>query len=176
MSRDPLIISGGHAIMYGASIILDLRKRSIQDSDPISRDEGIKIGVTIKKNHCVPDRNPYVKTEYFAVFGEGIEQYLPLLDSALSQGILVQNGAFIKDPDADGNPRVVNGDKLQWQGRERWRNYCIDNPEYFEQLKARVRGEIVNLTEEEIEEVKKEQNKIAASAVKPSSKKKATKK
>lgn len=166
MSRDPLIISGGHAIAYMAAVILDLRKKTILDTDPISRDEGIKIGVTVKKNHCVPDRNPYVKTEYYAIFGEGIEQYLTLIDMAISQGILVQRGAFIREPDENGEPKVVNGQKMQWQGKNNLRNYLIENPDYFEELKAKVRGEYEQLSDEEMEALKQEEREIAKKTIK----------
>ncbi|MED1125224.1 hypothetical protein [Bacillus atrophaeus] len=169
MSRDPLVISGGHAIIYAASITLDLRKKAVLDTDPIKREEGIKVGVTVKKNHCLPDRNPYVKTDYFAIFGQGIEQYLTLIDKAVNQGVLVQKGAFIRDPDENGDPKVVNGEKLQWQGKEKFRTYLIENEDYFEQLKARIRGEVVQLTDEEIEGLKQDERKIAQSAVKSSS-------
>ena len=172
MSRDPLIISGGHAIIYAASIVLDLRKRSIQESDPISRDQGIKVGVTVKKNHCVPDRNPYVKTEYYAVFGEGIEQYLPMIENAIKQGILVQRGSFIRVPDEDGEAKVVDGFKMQWQGKEKLRNYCIENLDFFEDLKAHVRGEVVQLSDEEAEALRQDIDKATQKAGKSSRKKK----
>lgn len=160
MSRDPLIISGGYAIRYGASIILDLRKRAVLDTDPIKKEEGIKIHVSVLKNHCVPDRNPYVKTEYFAIFGQGIEQYLSTLDIALKQGILVQNGAFIKEVDANGEVKEWNGQKLQWQGREKFRDFVKENEDYFEYLKSRISGEVEQMSEEEIAKIKKDEEEI----------------
>lgn len=171
MSRDPLVISGGSAIIYAASIILDLRKRAIQDSDPISKDEGVKIGVTVKKNHCVPDRNPYMRTEYYAVFGQGIEQYLSTLDKALEKGVLTQKGAFIRDPDDTGEPRERNGEKLQWQGKGRFREFVIANPDYLDEIRRRIGGEIIVLSEEEVAEIKQEEAKMAGSALKSSKKK-----
>ena len=160
MSRDPLIVSGGNAIMYAAGIIMDLRKKSIQESDPITKEQGIKVGVTIKKNHCVPNRNPYLKTDYFAIFGQGIEQYLETLENAVAQGLLT-GGAWIKDLDpASGEPRMRGQDKLMWQGKEKFRNYCIDNPDYFEELKARVKGIAVQLNADEISEIQKDNKEV----------------
>lgn len=171
MSRDPLVVSGGSAILYASSLTLDLRKRSIGESDPITKEEGVKIGVTVKKNHCVPDRNPYLKTEYYAIFGEGIEQYLTTLEAAVSQGILTQSGAFIKEPDEKGEPKVIDGVKYQWQGKEKFRQFMIENPEYFENLKAKVAGEVKELTPEEIEQLKLEEEKMAKAAIAGSKKK-----
>lgn len=156
MSRDPLVLSGGHAIRFAAAIILDLRKRAVFDTDPIKKEDGIKVGVTVKKNHCVPDRNPYVKLDYFAIFGQGIEQYLTLIDKAVNQGVLLKSGGFYRDPDENGDPKVIDGVKYQWQGKEKVRTFLIENEAYFEQIQARVSGELTQLTEEEVAEIQQE--------------------
>lgn len=167
MSRDPLIVSGGQAIMYGASIIMDLRKHAISEADPIKKEEGIKVHVKVTKNHCVPDRNPYVQTDYYAIFGEGIEIYLTLIDKAVENGVLLKKGAFISDPDEEGNPKVVGEMKYQWQGNKRLRDYLIANEEYFEELKARVSGNFVkSLSEEEINEIKQDEKVVAKEVLK----------
>jgi recombination protein RecA len=155
MWGDSLVISGGHAIIHHSHIILDFRKKSIGDNDPITREEGVKIGVTVKRNHCVPDRNPYVKLEYYAIFGYGVEKYLQVLDNALKQGVLIQSGAWIRDLDGEGNVRT------QWQGKKKFREYCMENPEYFEELRKRIRNNIVAISDEEIEEIEQEEEKLA---------------
>jgi recombination protein RecA len=164
MSKDPLIVSGGNAIIFGASLILDFRKKAIQESDPVTREEAIKIGVSVKKNHCTPSKNPYLKTDYFAIFGEGIERYLETLDNAIEQGILVKSGSFIKDPDAEGNPKILpDGTKLQWQGNAKFREFCKQNPEWFESLIARTTGNAVQMSIDEIDEAKREEEEIKGS-------------
>lgn len=158
MSRDPLIIGGGKAIHHAAAITLDMRKKSISDkTDPYSKEEAVKIGVTVKKNHVITDRFPYVKVEYFALFGEGIDCYLEVLDVAIEAGVLIKSGAFIKYPDADGNPLVLeDGTKLQWQGNARFIAYCKENPEFFEQIINESSGDIKleEATGEELEDAK----------------------
>lgn len=149
---DPLTLSGGVAIRYGAMLIADLRKLSIQEADPIKREEGVKIGVTVKKNHVVVNRYPYVKTEYYAIYGQGTEAYIEAIDLAVKQGILSKAGAYIRIPDENGEAKVVNGEKMQWQGLAKFRQYCMDNPEFFNNLQSMIKGEPVKLTEEEIEE------------------------
>lgn len=161
MSRDPLIIAGGNAIMYASVLTLDYRKQALQDSDPITREEGIKVGVTVKKNHCIPDKNPYVKTEYFAVFGLGTERYLELLELAVEQGILSKGGNWIKDIDLEtGEPKIVAEKKLAWPGKSSFREYCKANPEYFSQLQSRVKGEVVEMTAEEIAVIERDNSEI----------------
>lgn len=154
---DPLTLAGGKAIRYGAMMIVDFRKRSIQESDPIKREEGMKIGVTIKKNHVITNRNPYLKTQYYIIYGEGTEVYLEALDLALSQGILTKAGAFIRVPDENGDAKIVNGEKMQWQGAAKFRQYCMDNTEFFEDLKKSIRGEVSFMSESEVAEAKEEE-------------------
>lgn len=161
MARDNKIIAGGEAIKYASALTIDLRKRSIQESDPITTLEGIKIGLTVKKNHCTPSVNPYLKTEYYAVFGEGIEQYLETLQNAVSQGILTQNGAMIRDIDTNtGEIRQWNGQDLVWRGKNAYREFVKNNPDYFENLQDRVNGRIVEMTEDEVKTAKAEEEKI----------------
>jgi recombination protein RecA len=162
MSRDPLIISGGFAIQFGSMLILDLRKRSISDKDPIVKEEGVKIGVSIRKNHCFPNKFPYVKTEYYALFGQGIEKYLTTISLAVQEGILVKAGAYLRDFDEDGELRTdKNGQKLQWQGAKKLRDYLIDNPEYAEHLRSSITGNIVaTMSEDEIEGIRNDDKQI----------------
>ena len=156
MSRDPLIMSGGLAIRYAADLIIDLRKRSMSPDEPVKREEGIKIGVSVTKNHVVTNRFPYVKTEYYGIFGEGTEIYLEAIDLAERQELIVKSGAFIKIPDADGNPVILeDGTKMQWQGAAKFRQYCIDNPEFFTDLRNKIKGVVENMTDEEIYAAKK---------------------
>lgn len=154
MSRDPLIVAGGKAIQYGAAVILDLRKRSMSDADPFKKEEATKIGVTIQKNHVITDRFPYCKLEYYAVYGQGIDCILEILNLAIDQGILLKKGAFIRVPDENGEAKVVNGEKLQWQGNARFKEYCLENPDFLNSLKEAVKGNglIEYLTDDEAKE------------------------
>lgn len=155
MSRDPMEISGGHAIRYASALTLDLRKQSIQESDPIERTEGMKVGVTVKKNHCVCDRFPYVKMSYFAIYNEGIEQVLTTLDKAVEQGVLTKKGSWIYWLNADGTNR--HG----WQGKSAYRTFMRANPEVFAELKSLVRGDFVLVDGEELAEIQAEELEIA---------------
>ncbi len=169
MSKDPLIISGGSAIIYAASVIMDLRKKYILDSDPVlDKDNTIKIGVKIKKNHCVPNKNPYVQTEYYAIFGKGIEQNISTIDHCIKAGILQQNGAFIRDPDVNGDPKIIKSTeegvediKLMWQGKQKLLDYIENNPDYLEYLSSRVKTlSVEQIPDEEIEEIIKDEKAI----------------
>lgn len=157
MYGDTQVLSGGNAIRYASMLTLDIRKKSIQESDPIKKEEGIKVGVTVKKNHVVGTRYPYLKTEYYGIYGQGTEIYLEALDLAVKQGVLAKTGAFIKIPDENGNPQIIDGEKMQWQGSAKFRQYCMDNPKFFEDLKKKINGEVEQMTTEEVEIAKAEE-------------------
>lgn len=154
MSRDPLIISGGHAIKYWSSLTLDLRKKTIMQGDLIKPEEGIKVTVRIKKNHCRPDIYPYKKVDYYAIFGEGIEQIATTIDEGLEQGILKQRGAWL-DWYKNGEVRE------KWNGKAAFRSYMHDNPDVFQEyLDCLDGGNVQEMEEDEISAILKEEDDI----------------
>lgn len=159
MMRDPKILAGGQQIRYNSQLILDLRKKSIGEGDPVSREEGIKIGVTVKKNHVITNKFPYRKTDYYAIFGEGIEVYLEALDLAVTEGFINKNGGWLSmiDPETGDIALDKNGDPLKWNGKAKFRAYCIENPDFFNNLKAQLSGMSENVSGEELEKIKEEE-------------------
>lgn len=160
MSRDPMVISGGHAISHWSSVTMDMRKKSVLDSDPIDRKDAMKISITVKKNHCVPDRNPYLKCEYFVIFGEGTELILTLLERATNQNLLTRKGAWIYWYNSDG--KTV---RYSWQGKEKYRQFMREHPDVLSELRQRVHGEVKQLSAAEIAEIKREATEISANAL-----------
>lgn len=157
MSRDPLIMSGGRAIKYWSSLTLDLRKRAILAGDLIAKDEGVKICATVKKNHCIPWRNPYVKIEYYAIYGEGIEQILSCIDMAIAQGLLESKGSWLywKDPESG---EVIN----KWNSRANFSSYMRDNKDVWDKFQAMLSYDdiVTNLSSDEIDEIKAEEKTL----------------
>lgn len=161
---DPMIQGGGRAIRYWATLTLDFRRLSVQATDPITAEEGMKIAAYVRKNRCIFNRNPYVKTEFFVVYGEGTEQILGTLDQAIKKEILNKAGAWIRELDPEtGDPKVLqDGTVLKWQGKVAFKEFCKANPEYFEQLKHRCGGSAIeSLSEEEIAKLKAEEEEDA---------------
>lgn len=132
-----------------------MRKKSIGPGDPIEKEDGVKIGVTIKKNHVCPTKFPYCKLDYYAIFGQGIELILTALNQAIEKGICQIKGAWIKQYDSEGNE--VN----KWNGQQKFREYMLANPDEFKKFSEEVYGGI-RLNDEEIEDIKDEENAIAA--------------
>lgn len=175
MHGDPLVLAGGRAIRYSSMLTLDIRKRSIQEADPVSRDEGMKIGVTINKNHCRQDRMPYLKTEYFVVYGQGTERSIEIIELAEKCGILTKKGSWYREysgeVDSKGNPmeRILSdGTKAAWNGMKNTRAYILSHPEYFDYLVNKVENfgqiDVETLSEEEIKRLEEEHKLEEASA------------
>lgn len=157
---DNQTVSGGMAIRYWSSLTLDLRQKAVLDSDPIDRSEGMKIGVTVKKNRCVPERNPYVKLDYFVIYGEGIETTMSTLALAIDKGICEAKGAWIYWPDKQ------NGEiKQKWNGRAAYREFMKEHPEALQELLNEIGGQeaistIEELSKEEVAAIEEEEAKI----------------
>lgn len=155
MHGDNMILAGGQAIKYASMLTLDLRKKSIQDKDPITKEEGLKIGIHVEKNHCNQTRYPYMRADYYVRFGEGTQIFTEVIELAVEAGILNKGGSWISELDpATGEARVLpNGDTAKWQGMNRTKEYLENNPEYYDYLKSMVlSGGIAteNMTDEDI--------------------------
>lgn len=143
MSRDPYAMGGGLLLKYGGLLMLDMRKQTVLDTDPINKEEGMKVMISVKKNHVTPRLYPYVKVPHFVIYGEGTEQILTVLDQALKQGVLRQTGAWIYWDEKD----------LKWCGKQAFRQSMKENPDTLQTLKNYIHGDIEVLSEEEMKEL-----------------------
>lgn len=168
MHGDPLTIAGGRAIRYSSMLTLDIRKRSVQDSDPISKEDGMKIAVSVIKNHCRQDRMPYLKTEYYIIYGQGTERSVEIIELAEKCGILTKKGSWYREysgeTDSKGNPierTLEDGTKAAWNGMKNTRAYILNNPDYYDYLVNKVENfgkiDVETLSEEEISAIEAEQ-------------------
>lgn len=158
MYGDNLILAGGRAIRTASMLTVEMRKASVLDTDPIGKEDGIKINCKITKNHCIPREFPYRKFTYYAIFGEGIEQILSTLDELIDMGIVHKAGAWMQQLDPETGEIV---DK--WNGRNAFREDMKANPDKLEKLKSLIHGSFETLSEEEVVEIK-EQEKLAEEA------------
>ena len=136
-------MGGGLFLKYGGHIILDMRKQSVLDTDPIKREEGMKIMISVKKNHVTPRVYPYVKVPHFVIYGEGTEVILTTLKKAVEKGILTKSGGWVYWPDKD----------LKWNGAAAFRTYMRENPEELTTLRNLVGGQVEVLSEQEMAEL-----------------------
>ena len=155
MNRDPLVMGGGLFLKYGGAVILDCRKQTVLDTDPITKEEGQKYIISIKKNHVCPKIYPYVKVPHYIIYGEGTEVILTTLKKALEQGILRSSGAWI----------YWDEKGLKWNGRAAFREDMKNNPDTLQTIRNLVYGDVEMLTREEMKALDIEEPKLQVSEV-----------
>lgn len=164
MHGDPMTMTGGLAIRFASMLTLDFRKKSVLDGDPVSKDECMKIGVGVKKNHCKVDRMPYLRTDVFVKYGVGTERSVEIIELAEKCGILTKKGSWYREYsgefDSKGNPleRILeDGTKAAWNGMKNAREYVVSHPDYFDYLVAKVTNfgkiDVETMSEEEIAKI-----------------------
>lgn len=143
----PQVISGGAAIRYWSALTLSFNKKTITAGEPITKEEGVHIEVSIKKNHCVTDQLPYKKFDYYAVFGEGTERILTSIKPFVAAGIMAVSGASYVIYNEDGS------EFKKLVGKNKYRQFMKDNPDIFNSLITRLGTKISTVQEMSDEEV-----------------------
>ena len=134
---------------------MDCRKQTVLDTDPITKEEGQKYIISIKKNHVCPKIYPYVKVPHYIIYGEGTEVILTTLKKALEQGILRSSGAWI----------YWDEKGLKWNGRAAFREDMKNNPDTLQTIRNLVYGDVEMLTREEMKALDIEEAKLQVSEV-----------
>ena len=134
MFGNPETTPGGKALKFYASIRIDVRRMdSLKDGDGIM---GNRTKAKIVKNKLAP---PFKQAEFDIVFGEGISQEGCLIDLGVEFGVLKKSGAWFSYKD----------DKVA-QGREKMREYLINNVDARTEIEADIREEYRRMQEKKV--------------------------
>ena len=121
-------VPGGNAILFFASMRLEISKSQIKKDDQIV---GITLKIRVIKNKLGV---PYQTTELDVIFGQGIDRIKDLIGPAVELGFISKGGAgWYK----------INED-LKIQGDENLKKHFLDNPEFMEELTNRINAYINN--------------------------------
>ena len=120
---DPNIGTGGKALPYYASVRVKLYASAIKDSK--GNQVASRVKAKIAKNKTAP---PHKTAEYTLVFGEGIDQYIDLIDAAVNQGLITKGGSWYK-----------YGETSLGQGVNGVKNTLSDNPELLEEIESQLK-------------------------------------
>lgn len=115
--------TGGNALKYYASMRLDVRKIATLKKGDVPF--GNRISVKVVKNKVAP---PFKKVEVDLIFGEGINKELDLLDAAISNNVVQQNGAWF----------VFGSEKIA-QGRDNCLKKLQEDVAFYTKLSTAVR-------------------------------------
>jgi recombination protein RecA len=122
MFGSPETTPGGRALKFYASVRLDIRRTgTLKDGDtPV----GNHVRVKVVKNKVAP---PFRQAEFDIMFNEGISATGDLIDMAVADRVCEKSGAWYS-----------YGELRLGQGRERAKEFLRDNPELFEEIRAKV--------------------------------------
>ena len=123
MFGSPETTTGGKALKFYSSIRLDVRKKdTIKDGVNIVGNRTI---VKVVKNKLAP---PFRTAEFDIIYGQGVSKSGCVLDLAINQDIIKKSGAWFS----------YNDEKIA-QGKENVRAYLEKNPDFYEEILAKVK-------------------------------------
>src|SRR5512136_418509 len=122
MFGNPETTTGGNALKFYASVRVDIRKTNqIKDGEEII---GSRTRVKIVKNKLAP---PFKKADFDILYGEGISQLGEIVDLGVDFDIIKKSGSWFS-----------YGDTKLGQGRDGVKQILRDNPELYDELKAKI--------------------------------------
>lgn len=122
MFGNPETTTGGNALKFYASVRIDIRRTNqLKEGEEII---GNRTRVKIVKNKLAP---PFRKADFDILYGEGISQLGEIVDLGTDFNIIKKSGSWFS-----------YGDTKIGQGRDAVKQILKDNPELYEELKAKV--------------------------------------
>ena len=125
MYGNPEVTTGGRALKFYASMRIDVR-RIEQLKAPGNEFVGSRTRAKIVKNKVAP---PFKEAEFDIMYGRGISKEGELVDMAVQFGIIQKSGAWFS-----------YGEQRIGQGRDKVKQYFIDNPDFAAEIEAKVRA------------------------------------
>lgn len=123
MFGNPETTTGGRALKFYSSVRLDVRRiASIKEGDQII---GSRTRIKVVKNKLAP---PFRNIECEILHGFGISREGELIDLGLDNDLVTRRGTWYS-----------MGDTQLGQGREKSRQFLVDNPEIAEDLETKIR-------------------------------------
>jgi recombination protein RecA len=122
MFGNPETTTGGNALKFYASVRVDIRRTNqLKEGEEII---GNRTRVKIVKNKLAP---PFKKADFDILYGEGISQLGEFVDLGVDFDIIKKSGSWFS-----------YGDTKLGQGRDAVKQIVKDNPELYEELKAKI--------------------------------------
>jgi recombination protein RecA len=122
MFGNPETTTGGNALKFYASVRVDIRRTNqIKEGEEII---GNRTRVKIVKNKLAP---PFKKADFDILYGEGISQLGEIVDLGVDLDIIKKSGSWFS-----------YGDTKLGQGRDAVKQIIRDNPELYDELKAKI--------------------------------------
>ncbi len=122
MFGSPETTPGGRALKFYSSVRLDVRKIGLlKEGEEVI---GQRVKVKVVKNKVAP---PFRVAEFDMMHTNGISYEGDLLDLGVAHKIVIRSGAWFK-----------LGNLHLGQGKEKARNYLLENPQVSEEIKNKI--------------------------------------
>ena len=123
MYGNPETTPGGRALKFYSSVRIEVRKgEAIKEGSDII---GCRTKCKVVKNKVAP---PFKTAEFDMIFGQGISKVGEILDIAIELGFAKKSGAWFS-----------YNDMRMGQGREKTKQYLIENPDIMAELEQKIR-------------------------------------
>ncbi|EKE02373.1 MAG: hypothetical protein ACD_20C00395G0003 [uncultured bacterium] len=127
---NPETTTGGNALKYYASLRLDIRRIETLKKD--GQEYGNRAKVKVVKNKVAP---PFRIAEFDIIYGEGISKIGCIIDVAVATNIINKSGTWFN-----------YGDIKFGQGKEKVKDYLMENPKLLDEIDAKVRQNLSEMT------------------------------
>jgi recombination protein RecA len=122
MFGNPETTPGGRALKFYSSCRIDVRRvGQLKDGEEVV---GQRVRAKVVKNKVAP---PFRSAEFDMMHDHGISYEGDVLDLAIAHRLIVRSGTWFR-----------YGDQQLGQGRERVRAYLKENPQFTEELRAKI--------------------------------------
>ena len=130
MYGNPETTTGGNALKFYSSVRLDVRRvESIKEGGNVI---GNKTRVKVVKNKVAP---PFREAYFDIMYGEGISKWGELVDLAVQMDVVQKSGSWFS-----------MGDERIGQGKESVKNFLQANPDIAEEVEAKVRANLLQMS------------------------------
>ena len=129
MFGNPETTTGGNALKFYASVRLDIRRSGPSIKDKESNVVGNHVKVKVVKNKMAP---PFRVAEFDIMYGQGISKCGEIIDIAVDFDIIEKSGSWY----AYGGTKIA-------QGRERAKQFILDNPEVADEIEAKIKERLM---------------------------------
>ncbi|MFN9692082.1 MAG: recombinase RecA [Vampirovibrionales bacterium] len=123
---NPETTTGGNALKFYCSLRMDIRRIEILKKDGV--EYGNRVKCKIVKNKVAP---PFRIAEFDILYGKGISVEGSVIDVATEMGIVKKSGTWFS-----------YGETRLGQGREKARDFIIENPDMMAEIDQKVRERI----------------------------------
>ena len=125
MFGSPETTTGGNALKFYASVRIDIRRiGAVKDKEEII---GNLTKCKVVKNKVSP---PFKIVEFEIMYGQGISRAGEIIDLGIKAGLVEKAGSWFS-----------YGDIRIGQGKEKAKQYMLDNPNVADEIVAKIRGE-----------------------------------